>query len=272
MRAVFSLLILSSCLLAKPCDPTSAPAQPSKFDWNGWGRDVDNSHYQPTPGLSIAQVSRLKLKWAFAYAGGRANGQPTIVGNRVYVSSESGHIYALNAKSGCEYWTFDAGAPVRSAISIGGTTAYFGDESANVFAVDIATGKQLWKTKVEQHPIARITGAPVLYRGRLYVPVASLEEVSATKPTYECCTFRGSLVAIEAATGKVLWQTYAIPDAPKPTRKNSAGTQMYGPAGAGIWSAPTIDAQRKLIYAGTGDAYTDAVTKMTDAVVVFDLD
>jgi polyvinyl alcohol dehydrogenase (cytochrome) len=272
MRAVFSLLILSSCLLAKPCDPTSAPAQPSKFDWNGWGRDVDNSHYQPTPGLSIAQVSRLKLKWAFAYAGGRANGQPTIVGNRVYVSSESGHIYALNAKSGCEYWTFDAGAPVRSAISIGGTTAYFGDESANVFAVDIATGKQLWKTKVEQHPIARITGAPVLYRGRLYVPVASLEEVSATKPTYECCTFRGSLVAIEAATGKVLWQTYAIPDAPKPTRKNSAGTQMYGPAGAGIWSAPTIDAQRKLIYAGTGDSYTDSATKMTDAIVAFDLE
>jgi len=111
----------------------------------------------PTPALSIAQVSRLKLKWAFAYAGGRANGQPTIVGDRVYVSSESGHIYALNAKSGCEYWTFDAGAPMRSAISIGGSSAYFGDESANVFAVDIATGKQLWKSKVEQHPIARIS-------------------------------------------------------------------------------------------------------------------
>jgi len=102
MRAVFSLLLIAVPLFATPCPQSGAAIQPSKSNWNGWGRDLDNSHYQPDPGISLAQVARLKLKWAFAYAGGRANGQPTIVGDRVYVSSESGHVYALNAKSGCE--------------------------------------------------------------------------------------------------------------------------------------------------------------------------
>lgn len=263
-----------------PCPDSGRAIDLKGSIWNGWGRDLDNSHYQPNPGFPFAQVSRLKLKWAFAYSGGRANGQPTVIGKRVYVTSESGHVYALNAQSGCTYWTFESAAPARTAVTIAllphsspaKFAAYFGDENANVYALDALTGKQLWKTQVERHPIARITGAPVFYGGRLYVPVSSYEEVSAAKPTYECCTFRGSLVAMDAAGGKVIWQSYAIPGAPEPLRKNSSGTQMYGPAGGGIWAAPTIDAGRKLVYAGTGDSYTDADTKMTDAVVAFDLE
>src|SRR6185436_10754468 len=115
-------------------------------------------------------------------------------------------------------------------------------------------------------------GAPVFYKDRLYVPVASIEEFSAAMAKYECCTFRGSLVAMDAAAGKVLWKTYIIPNAPQPTRKSTVGTQLYGPAGGGIWASPTIDTDRKLIYAGTGDSYTDSETKMTDAILAFDLD
>jgi polyvinyl alcohol dehydrogenase (cytochrome) len=262
------------------CPDNGGPIDLNGSIWNGWGRDLDNSHYQPNPGFPFAQVSRFKLKWAFAYLGGRANGQPTVVGKRVYVTSESGHVYALNAQSGCTYWTFESAAATRTAVTIGilpGSSparfaAYFGDENANVYALDALTGKQLWKTQVERHPVARITGAPVFYRGRLYVPVSSSEEGLAAKPTYECCTFRGSLVAMDAAGGKMIWQTYAIPGAPGPLRKRSDGTQMYGPAGGGIWSSPTIDPGRKLVYAGTGDSYTDAETKMTDAIVALDLE
>src|SRR5262249_38391121 len=154
-----------------------------------------------------------------------------------------------DARSGCVYWTFEAEAGVRSAISIEPRVgdkyaAYFGDFKANVYAIDAGTGALLWKVRIDEHPAARVTGAPSLHSGRLYVPVSSVEAPPAQNPKYPCCSFRGSVVALESATGKRLWKSYTIPDPPKPTRKNSAGTQLQGPAGAAVWSAPTIDAKR----------------------------
>lgn len=248
--------------------------------WNGWGRDRDNSRYQPKPGIEPEEVSRLKVKWAFAHPGPMATGQPTVVGDRIYLTIEAGLIYCLNAKTGCTYWTINAGAAVRAAISVGPLppgspakfAAYFGDEKSNVQAVDAATGKLLWKTKIEDHLLSRVTGAPVLYRNRIYVPVSSFEETAGRDIKYECCTFRGSIVALDAYTGKIIWKSFTVQNEPKPFKKNSAGTQMHGPAGGAIWSAPTLDLKRKLIYAGTGNSYTDVATLHADAIMAFDMD
>lgn len=248
--------------------------------WNGWGRDANNSRYQPEPGLKAEDVPKLKLKWAFAYPGMLTYGQPTIIGDRLYVTSEVGQIYCLNAQTGCTIWTINAGSGVRSAISVGPLpagakarfAAYFGDQKAFVHAVDAATGKPIWKTRVDEHLTARITGAPLLHANRLYAPVSSHEEVPGGDPNYGCCTFRGSVVALDAYTGKIIWKSYPIQEEPKPTRKSSAGVQMYGPAGGAIWSAPTLDLKRKTLYAGTGNSYTDVDTKGADAVVAFDLE
>ena len=128
------------------------------------------------------------------------------------------------------------------------------------------------EAKLDEHPAARITGSPVFYDGRLLVPVASLEEGSARAPGYECCTFRGSMVSLDAETGRQLWKSYSVLDPPKAIKKSKVGTQMYGPAGAAIWSAPTIDAKRKLVYAATGDSYTDVDINTSDAIVAFNLD
>jgi len=119
--------------------------------------------------------------------------------------------------------------------------------------------------------MARITGAPVLYADRLYVPVSSAEEGSAADRSYPCCTFRGSVVALDAMTGKKLWQTYTIQQEPRPTRKNPQGVQLWGPSGAAIWSAPTIDTQRGMIYVTTGDNYSDPATRTSDAILALDL-
>ena len=248
--------------------------------WNGWGNDADNSRHQPTPGLSAADVPRLALKWAYAYPTTQAIGQPTIAGDRLYVSTSGGQVVSLNAQTGCTYWSIDTGASVRTAITVGALpaggpakyAAYFGDARANVFAVDAETGRELWKLKVDEHPAARITGSPMLHGTRLYVPVSSFEEFSARKDDYPCCTFRGSLVAIDAHTGRRIWQTYTIPDPPAPYRKSPSGTQLHGPAGAAIWGSPTPDAKRGVIYAGTGNSYTDVRTGGTNAVVAFDLE
>jgi len=129
----------------------------------------------------------------------------------------------------------------------------------------------LWTTRIDSHPAARVTGAPVLYGNRLYAPVASLEEAVGADPTYPCCTFRGSVVALDAATGKKIWEAYTIRRKPKPVRKNPRGVQLWGPAGAGVWSAPTIDPQNEVLYATTGDNYTDPATNTSDAIVAFDL-
>jgi polyvinyl alcohol dehydrogenase (cytochrome) len=261
----------------------SAPAGPIDLagpQWNGWGVDSDNSRYQPKPGLKAEDVPRLKLKWTFAHPGPMATGQPTIIGNRIYLTTEVGRIYCLDARTGCAYWQIDVGAEVRTAVSVGplprgreaAFAAYFGDEKSFVHAVDAATGKTLWKTRVEDHLLSRITGSPLLYRDRIYVPVSSFEETAGRDSSYECCKFRGSMVALDAYTGKIIWKTFTVQDAPKPFKKNSAGAQMYGPAGGAVWSAPTLDLKRKVIYAGSGNSYTDVPTAHSDAIITFDME
>jgi polyvinyl alcohol dehydrogenase (cytochrome) len=253
-------------------DPTKSPI------WNGWGADLGNSRFQTAAaaGLTADQVPKLKLKWVFGFPNASSMyGQPSVAGGRVYVGADTGFVYSLDAKTGCVYWSFQAAGGVRTAPTIGpiksGYAVYFGDVKANVYAVDARTGKQLWTQRADAHPIARVTGAPALAGGRLYVPVASLEELAGGNPAYECCTFRGSMIAYDAETGKQIWKTYTIPDEPKRLKKTTRGTQLWGPAGAAIWSAPSIDLKRGLLYAATGDAYTAPAAPTSDAVMAFDL-
>ena len=161
----------------------------------------------------------------------------------------------------------------RSASDALGTRdiAVFGDAQANLYALDAATGRLLWKTDVDDFPVGRISGSPTLYNGRIYVGTASGEEASGANPAYECCKFRGSVVAVDAATGKMLWKTYTL-DAPKPTKKNAVGTQLWGPSGAPVWSAPAIDAKLNRLYVTTGNNYSDPTTPTSDAFMALDLD
>ena len=258
---------------AKPAPLGNLAAKPL---WNGWGVDSSNSRYQPKPGLTAADVPRLTLKWAFGFPGGtQAYGNPVIAAGRVFVGSDNGTVYALDADTGCMYWSFKAEGGVRGAPSVGraGTrdALYFGDLKANVFAVDAVTGQQIWKKQVDTHAFARITGAPTLADGKLYVPVSSVEEVPAAQPNYECCTFRGSVVALEAATGAQIWKSYTVQEAPQLLGKTSKGTAQWGPAGAAVWSSPTIDTRRGALYIGTGNSYTGPAVKTSDSVIAMDL-
>ena len=267
---------MDASLQANRCTTSPKPLNLKAAQWNGWGNDLENSRFQPQPGLKAADVPRLKVKWAWAHPGPMATGQPTVIGERLFLTVEAGLIVSLNAQTGCHYWSMKAGAAVRAAVSVSQFknkyALYFGDEKSFVQALDADTGKLLWKTKVEDHFLARITGSPVLHRGRLYVPVSSFEETAGRDDKYECCTFRGSLVALDALTGKVLWKSFVVQDAPQPFKRNSIGTQMYGPAGGALWSAPTIDVRRGLVYVGTGNSYTDVETKHTDAIIAFEME
>ncbi len=260
------------------CADPPGPLDLAADGWNGWGRDLENTRFQPSPGLKPEDVPRLKLKWAFGYPTTYTYGQPSIVGDRLFVSTMDRKVISLNARSGCTYWSFEAEGPVRTAITAGKRAApsetqavYFGDERAQVYALDAQSGALIWKLRLDTHPYARITGAPVLHENILYAPVSSAEEVTSRNPRYECCTFRGALAAIDAETGKILWETHSIADEPAQYKTNTLGTAMRGPAGGAIWSSPTIDRKRGLVYVGTGNSYTDVATSTTDAILAFAL-
>ncbi len=279
------------------CPSVAGPVALGSAQWNGWGRGLDNARYQPEPAIRASDVPRLALKWANGTLAGEEFGQPTVVDERLFVTSSTGRIHSLDSKTGCLYWTYDAAAASRTAVTIGElahakiaalprklkrtlahldvikapSAAFFGDDAGAVYALDAQKGTLLWKTQTDVHPLARIVGTPVLYNDRLYVAVASTEDAAAANPGYNCCTFRGSVLALDIASGRTIWKSYTVLEEPQPTRKNSAGIQEFGPAGAAIYSSPTIDAKREVLYVATAGSPTGIEQSLTDAIVAFDL-
>lgn len=248
--------------------------------WNGWSPGLSTTRFQPAKAadLSPAEVSGLQLKWAFGLPGADSvYGQPTIVAGRVFVSSDAGYVYSLDAKTGCVHWSFQAEAGVRSAVILGPTkpgstryAAFFGDIRGNIYSVNASTGKLLWKVRIDPHPLSRITAGTELYKGRLYVPVASLEEPESSSTNYHCCSFRGMVAALDSGTGKQIWKTYTIPE--KPTlRKTSNGTSYMGPSGGGVWGPITVDPKRNALYFGTGNTFSEPDLGRSDAVMALDM-
>jgi polyvinyl alcohol dehydrogenase (cytochrome) len=254
------------------CGPLAKLPAVSSMDWNGWANGSDGARYQPV----AKPPGQLHLKWAFGIPGAsEVYAQPTVAAGQVYVSSDAGWVYAVDPDSGCVRWSFQAEGGVRTAPIVGviGGRAllFFGDIKSNAYAVDARTGAKVWRTLVDSHVLGRITGSPVLSQGRLYVPVSSHEEWLGAGSSYPCCTFRGILASLDAGTGRIVWKSLMIDEAAKPTRKNSQGVQLWGPAGAAIWGAPAIDEQRGLAYVSTGDGYTSPAAPTTDAVVAVSL-
>lgn len=255
-----------------PADPFAAP------HWVGWGLDAENTRHQSAAnaGLAAADLEGLELKWAFGYPGATTvSTQPAVLGDRIYVGSPNG-VYALDRRTGCAHWKFETEGEVRGAViaarrADGSIGLYAADRKAWFYALDAETGTLLWKDKADDHPWAMITGSPKLHDGRLYVGVASFEELAGGSPTYECCTFRGSVLAYDAESGERLWKSYVITEEPKPTKKLTTGVQLYGPSGAAIWSQPTIDEQQGVLYVTTGDSYSSPAADTSDAIVAMDL-
>jgi polyvinyl alcohol dehydrogenase (cytochrome) len=263
--------------------PGPVAAQLGAGDWRSWGLDLASSRFQTEPGFSAAQVPRLKLRWTFAYPGRAAFNQPAVIGNLVLTGGTGGRVFALDARSGCTYWSYDAGSLVRTGIVIAEvpaarapdhqtrTVAWFGDDRGTLHAIDVKNGSRLWTLRLDDHPITRLVGTPQLHGATLYAPVSSFEEVAAADPKYHCCTFRGSLVAVDAGSGRQLWRAYTV-RTPAQELKTASGQTLSGPAGGAVFSAPTIDPKHGRIYLGTGDSYTNVVSDSTNAVLALNLD
>jgi polyvinyl alcohol dehydrogenase (cytochrome) len=146
-----------------------------------------------------------------------------------------------------------------------------GDAVGAVIAVDAKTGQQIWRSDVRIHDSSRITGAPVIFKGRVFAPLSAVEINYAALDTYECCTAQGAVVALDLKTGKQLWVGRTMPPATK-QKLNRVGAQLWGPSGAPIWSTPAIDAKRNVLYVGTGENNSLPATDTSDSIIAFDLD
>ncbi len=262
---------------ANKCAKAPEPIQFGKGDWSEWGHDSGNTRFQAEPGIAAANVPRLKVKWVFAYPGNIADSQPTIAGHMLFVANRAGRAFALDARTGCTYWSFDAEAGIHAGISVakrpdGQALAFITTDNGYVHALDALTGMAIWTTRVEDHPATRLSGSPTYYDGKLYVPLSSLEEVSLFNANYACCTFRGGVVAVDVSTGKIAWKSHTIEEEPKQIGVNADGTKLYGPSGVAVFSAPTVDPKRKLVYVGTGNSYTQDSVPTANAIMAFDLE
>ena len=251
---------------------------PKSPQWNGWSPGLTNARFQDaaSSGLRPSDIPKLKLKWAFNLGDvTMARAQPVVVGGRMFITSLTGAVYSLDASTGCTHWGFQAATGVRSGMAVGEANGkpavFFSDQGSTLYALNAQTGELLWKVRPTVHFTAMPTATPLFYKGVVYQAYSSFEEAIAADPTYTCCLARGSVVALDPATGKTIWQTFTIAEEPKPTRKNSAGTQQSGPSGAGVWSTPTIDEQLGVLYVATGDNYSDPPTETSDAVLAMDL-
>lgn len=274
---------LGSAAADLPAPPPCTPER-AAFDRNrppafaGAGLDLAATHSvsREQAGLGKADLPRLRLKWAFGFPGAnRARSQPALGGGALFVGSHGGTVYALDRETGCARWTFAAGSEVRTAIVLSpwragdakaAPLAFFGDWTGNAYAVEAFTGKLVWKVRADEHPAAVLTASPALHGDTLYVSVSSLEEAAAASPGYVCCTFRGSVLALDARTGAEKWRTWLV-DAPRA----SADGKSSGPSGVPVWAGIAIDAARGNLIVATGDNYSQPATALSDALVAMDL-
>ncbi len=223
--------------------------------------------------ITRENIGRLKLVWSYVFDGEEERrGHPSVTSDAVILGSVAGTVRALGRTTGCEIWSFDAREQVRTAAILHQPDTrqlqvFFGDTGTFVYALDARSGSLLWETQVDTHSDAILTGSPQLVQDMLLVPVSSLEVRTAANPAHPCCTFGGSLVALSIEDGTEGWRYSTMPG---PAVLNLVTGKM-GPSGAPIWSVPTIDEERGLVFIGTGENYSRPDTRTSDAIIALDL-
>ncbi len=267
-------LIAAACAFAIAVPAAASASIPAPANWTSAGQNIFNTRSQPLTTLTNTKAPKLSPTWTY-HAHGDVSATPSVYGGVVYFPDWGGYLNAVSAATGQAIWSY----PVSNYVGTGyagtstfplppvarDTPAVYGDEiilgdlaGAHVFAVNRYTGALIWSTQVDTHPMAIITGNPVVYNGTVYVGVSSAEEAASADPGYPCCTFRGSIVALNTTTGAKVWQTYTVPD---------NGGVPGGYSGGSVWDTPAINPLTGLIYFGTGNNYTvpDSVTTCEQA-------
>ena len=256
------------------------PAGAGVVHSSGWGGGDGETGFVDAAraGLTAADLPNLELAWVFGFPDvSQVRSKPAVIDDRIIVGSAYGEVYSIDLESGCVHWVFEGDAAVRGAIAIGdgpdgGQSAFFADFRTNVYAIDATTGALHWRATAATHADHVVTGSVAVHGGRVFVPLSSMEIISAGDPGYECCTSSGGVTAFSAENGEALWEFRTVAEEPRHVGENEAGTRLFAPSGAPVWSSPTVDAARGLLYIGTGENYTRPATGGSDALTALDME
>ncbi|GAB1263247.1 outer membrane protein assembly factor BamB family protein [Aurantivibrio infirmus] len=246
----------------------------------GFGFDIKNTRYltEQQAGLNRKDFENLELAWTFAFPGVTGmRSQPAVMGNTLFLPvAENAKIYAINIENEpCLQWVYQSETILRSGAAFGEQVdgrkiIATNDYGGAVHVVDASTGELLWKKQLGAYELSLGTGTPAIHQGVIYVPVSQNEIMHGAIPTYLCCKTHGMVVALDATSGKILWEAHTMEEA-KPVRDRGDGQMLWGPSGAPIWNSPVIDEKRGVLYVGTGEATSAPAHKHTDAILAIDL-
>ncbi|HVC71643.1 MAG TPA: PQQ-binding-like beta-propeller repeat protein [Acidimicrobiales bacterium] len=236
---------------------TAAGAKtPTKKQWPSGGQNLSDTHANAfETHIKANNVGSLGVKWTSTTTGD-VSATPAIVNGVAYFPDWGGNLNAVNAATGATVWkepvsNYDgiANSVSRTSPAVSGGVVYVGDQNgAHLMAIKAGTGALIWRTQLDTHPSAIITQSPLVDKGVVYVGVSSSEEYAASLPGYACCTFRGSMTAVKAKTGRMIWKTFMVPD---------NGGVPGGYSGAAIWSStPAFDPKSKTLFVTTGNNYS----------------
>jgi polyvinyl alcohol dehydrogenase (cytochrome) len=256
-----TFLIVAASLKGDENDSKSNHDEAGDTTWSIAGQNLNNSRSQPGETIvSTGNIASLHVKWTFT-TGADVSATPTVDHDAIYFPDWAGNLYAVNKSNGKLIWSHQIsdynkvpGSFSRVSPAISGDLLIVGDtqsesvphSGANIIAVDRHNGNLRWITSVDSHPAAIITGSPVVFDGTIFSGVSSSEEALAAQAAYPCCSFRGSIVALDLKTGDIRWKTYTLPD-------NQGRPDGY--SGNAVWQPVAIDPARGSLYAGTGNNY-----------------
>ncbi len=248
-----------------------------------FGIDLESSRNMSAgqAGLKREDMKDLELAWAVAFpqtTGLRA--APVIVGSTLfYTSGATRKVLAMDTETGCVKWVYNSETPLRSSLALGQLGAdgdaalFFGDARGQVHAIDPTSGKRFWVVNGQADlGVGQITGSVVVHKDKVIVPISASGVGAAANPRHECCAGRGAVTALDSATGEQLWTYFTMEEAQYTGEVNSVGVKLRGPSGAPIWSTPSIDRKRNLVYVTTGENTSFPATETSDAIIAIDLD
>ena len=244
---------------------------------DNWGYGNQNRRaVESGVAISRENVGALELQWSIAIPGAtEMRSQPVVADGVLFLGTANGNVLAIDQESGCVNWRFSADSTIRSSLNLdktgdGVATLFFADDLGTVYAITADEGRLRWKKSLRWFPVTVISGSLAFHDDRLYVPISTFETALAGVDIYPCCRSHGGVVAIDTNDGSVIWEYHTTPNAMK-IGTTSAGTDIWGPSGAAVWTTPAIDTKRGLLYIGTAENMSPPATHNSDSVIAIEM-
>ena len=260
--------------------------------------NYDQTRYYKGKQINKSNVGKLRPSWIFQTEVVESlETTPIVVDGVMYVTTSFNHVYAIDAKTGEQFWhykhkmgpvtTYCCG-PNNRGVAIHKDKVYMGTLDAKLVALDAKTGSLIWETQIADPELGYSeTMAPTAVDGKILIGTNGGEY-----------GIRGFVRAYDAETGKLVWNFHTIPEnsvgvwathdaTGKDMHRDIAAEKAalkklgdpYKTLGGGVWQNPAVDLKTKRVFFVVGNPSPDLDGSIrpgdnlyTDSLVAVDLD